>query len=99
MNFFFHMQFDLDNFDDVSSGLQWLEGKKSLVGKGRKKSSRKGRRSSHGLETSVEEDLLFPGFGGGEEEEEDDVATKKLQVRSVKRLWCPAPLLDGVPSG
>lgn len=70
------MQFDLDQYSELSSGLQWLDGKRSQ-GKGHRR-SKKERRSSHGFgkaeAASVGEDLMFPG---------DGEVTGKLQVRGV----------------
>ena len=72
----------MDHYSDLSSGLQWLEGKRQ--GKGHKRSKKERRRGSQGFgkaETSMEESFVFPS-GLAEDEEEDEVISK-LQVRAV----------------
>lgn len=89
-------QFDTDYYEELSSGLRWLEGKKrQSKGKARSKGGSAGRQgqpfspppppvkeeeASYSKREREGEDMLFPFDLAGAVEEDDVAATEKLQV-------------------
>ena len=71
-------QYDHDQYDELSAGLQWFEGKKE-----KEKSKKSGRRKQKPSRKQGDDDRIggFPiGLGGGDEKEDDFEVMEKLQV-------------------